>query len=99
MPNDKKETKKRFGFFKKKSKREINIASLKSNQQAIIDQDTPFVIQEAYKTTRTNIIFAVSGSAEKSCKLIAFTSANPNEGKSTTCINLGITLPRRALRF
>ena len=98
MPNDKKETKKRFGFFKKKSRREVNNASLKTNQQAIIDKDTPFVIQEAYKTTRTNIIFAVSGSAEKSSKLIAFTSANPNEGKSTTCINLGITFAQTGVK-
>ena len=98
MPNDKKETKKHFGFFKNKSKQEVNIASLKSNQQAILDKDTPFVIQEAYKTTRTNIIFAVSGSTEKRCKLIAFTSANPNEGKSTTCINLGITFAQTGVK-
>ena len=55
MPNDKKRNKKAFWLFKKKSRREVNIASLKTNQQAIIDKDTPFVIQEAYKTTRTTL--------------------------------------------
>ena len=65
--------------------------SLKLNQQAIISNKTSFIIQEAYKTARTNIIFSVSGSNDTGCKKIAFTSANQGEGKTTSCINLAIT--------
>ncbi len=55
----------------------------------IIDDNTPFAITEAYKTARTNIMFALAG--ESKCKKIIFTSAEPGEGKSTTVLNLGIT--------
>ena len=47
----------------------------------------PFVITEAYNTARTNTKLAVSESEKK---IIAVTSSNPYEGKSTTCANLAI---------
>lgn len=90
--NDKKSKNNSGGIFShKKNKNEDRTASLKLNQQAIIHNKTPFIIQEAYKTARTNIIFSVSGSTSANCKIIAFTSANPGEGKTTTCINMAIT--------
>lgn len=46
-------------------------------------------IIEAYKTIRTNIQFS---SLDKSVQLLIVTSANPQEGKSTTICNLAITL-------
>ncbi len=55
----------------------------------LIDDKTPFSINEAYKTARTNIMFALAG--VDGCKKIIFTSAEPGEGKSTTLLNLGIT--------
>ncbi|MGN0602905.1 MAG: polysaccharide biosynthesis tyrosine autokinase [Oscillospiraceae bacterium] len=53
-----------------------------------INQDTPFAIIEAYNTARTNIMFAASTSKRK---VVAVTSCNPSEGKSTTCANIAIS--------
>lgn len=80
-----------FNNKNKKNDKESRIASLKQNQAAILNDKTPFIIKEAYKTARTNIIFSVAGAADVSCKTIALTSANPGEGKSTSTINLAIT--------
>ena len=52
-----------------------------------INMQEPIV--EAYKTIRTNIQFS---SLDKSVQLLMVTSANPEEGKSTTICNLAITL-------
>ena len=49
-----------------------------------------FDVKEAYKTVRTNIMFATN--SLKSCKKIIVTSPNPGEGKSTTSINLAISI-------
>lgn len=78
-------------FGRKMTKQEWRQVSLKRNQMAILNKKTPFVIREAYKTARTNIIFSVSGSGNDECKIIAFTSANPGEGKTTSSLNLAIT--------
>ena len=63
---------------------------LKKSQEAILNRKTPFVIREAYRTARTNIIFSLADSDEK-CKVICITSANSGEGKTTTSLNLAIT--------
>ncbi|MCC8111138.1 MAG: polysaccharide biosynthesis tyrosine autokinase [Ruminococcus sp.] len=49
----------------------------------------PFYITESYKALRTNFAFTVSASEQKN---VVMTSANPNEGKSTTASNLAISL-------
>lgn len=54
-----------------------------------IGPNTPFHIVEAYKLVRTNLLFAL---ATQKSKGIVVSSALPGEGKSTTCMNLGITL-------
>lgn len=86
-------SKQRFGgiFSKKMTRQEWKQASIKRNQMAILNSETPFVIREAYRTARTNIIFSVSGSGSDECKVIALTSANPGEGKTTSSLNLAIT--------
>ena len=73
-------------------------SSLKLSQDAILNEHTPFVIQEAYKTARTNMIFAVSGAKDKKSKVICFTSASPGEGKTTSCINLAITFAQTGVK-
>ena len=78
-------------FGRKMTKQEWKQVSLKRNQMAILNKNTPFVIREAYKTARTNIIFSVSGSGNDECKVIALTSPNAGEGKTTSCLNLAIT--------
>jgi capsular exopolysaccharide synthesis family protein len=55
----------------------------------VLRKGTPFVISEAYKTARTNLIFSLSTSDKK---VVVITSANPGEGKSTSCVNMAITL-------
>lgn len=85
-------------FSSKKKPQVEQKSSLKLNQEAILNNHTPFVIQEAYKTARTNIIFAVSGAKDKKSKVICFTSASPGEGKTTSCINLAITFAQTGAR-
>ena len=55
----------------------------------LIDDKTPFSINEAYKAARTNIMFSLAG--DEGCKKVIFTSAEPGEGKSTTILNVAIT--------
>lgn len=54
----------------------------------ILGENTKFVITEAYKLARTNIMFSLSSSQNK---VIAVTSSNPAEAKTTTTVNLAIT--------
>lgn len=52
-------------------------------------EDAPFHVIEAYKALRANIHFTSVG---RKVKKIAFTSANPAEGKTSVSVNLAITL-------
>ena len=63
---------------------------LRKSQEMILNKKTSFVIQEAYRTARTNIIFSLADSEDR-CKSICITSANASEGKTTTTLNLAIT--------
>lgn len=49
---------------------------------------TPFAVVEAYKKIRTNILFQLS---QCDGKVIAISSADVSEGKSTTSLNLAVT--------
>ena len=67
-----------------------NLVKSKSNRRDhIINPATPFAVTEAYKSTRTSIIFA---NTKEGCNTIAFTSSAPGEGKTITCINMAISL-------
>ena len=66
------------------------MAKKKNNRiQNIISDTTPFAVIEAYKSARTSILFA---NVEDGCNAIVFTSAEPGEGKTVTCINMAISL-------
>jgi len=63
-------------------------------------RDTPYLVSveeatspaaEAYRTLRTSIQFL---SLEQPMKTLQVTSANPQEGKTTTLVNLGVALAR-----
>ncbi len=56
---------------------------------ADIRQKITFAIVESYKNTRTNIINLM---AKKGAKVLAISSPNAAEGKSTTSINVAITI-------
>ena len=61
----------------------------------ITDYEAHSPIAEAYRAVRTNLQFASAGDA---IKYISFTSATPNEGKSTTVANLAITMAQDGKR-
>ena len=45
-------------------------------------------ILESYKNVRANLMFTLAGKKNDKCKIIMFTSAEPGEGKTTTCVNM-----------
>lgn len=57
-----------------------------------MDPDMKFKVSEAYKTARTNLSFSL---VKSGCKKIVFTSPLAGEGKSTTSVNMAITLAQQ----
>ena len=55
----------------------------------LVTDQSSYRITEAYKTARTNILFALK--KKEGCNIIALTSAITGEGKTTTTLNLAIT--------
>lgn len=51
--------------------------------------------EEAYKVLRTNLKFY---GLNKAIKTITITSYSPNEGKTTTCVNLSISMAKSGMR-
>lgn len=64
---------------------------------SIINEDTPFTVIEAFKATRTNLMFMLDSNSDKNA--IVFTSYAPRDGKSTTCLNLAITFAQTGARI
>ncbi len=60
-----------------------------AKQTAAANAQKPFHIVEAYKTLRTNLLFALATSEKKT---VLFTSAEPHAGKSTSAGNLAIVM-------
>lgn len=58
-------------------------------KDAAIDPSQKFRIEESYKSIRTNIMLSVM---KKGCKTIVVSSSAPGEGKTTTTVNLAITM-------
>ena len=65
------------------------LAEVQSRNEHKLNDNTAFSITEAYKNIRTGLFFSLSTSKQKT---IAFSSAEPNTGKSTTCSNLAIAM-------
>jgi capsular exopolysaccharide family len=76
-----------FPFLRKKLK-------LSTNQNNM-NEDIKFMINEAFHTIRTNIRFTLR---KESCKKIIITSPLPDDGKSTVCSNLAITISQTGAR-
>lgn len=55
----------------------------------LLNEQTPFAVQESYRALRTNVMFSLPGAG---CKCVGVTSPAPGEGKSTTAANLAIAL-------
>lgn len=56
-----------------------------SNKPLVVDENSDYLVEEAYKELRTNVIFSIT--QEKS-NCIGITSATAGNGKSTNAINL-----------
>lgn len=72
-----------MNIFKKNKKKDVIEKTL------LINEKTNFNIIESYKSIRANINFAFTN---KGCKKIMMCSSYSSEGKTTTCINLAITI-------
>lgn len=58
---------------------------------AVLDNSVKFAISEAYKIARTNMLFSV---ASDDFHTVVFTSASSHEGKSTTSINMAVSVAK-----
>lgn len=82
---------------KKFNKKEL-LATLGEEPQLIVD-DAPFEYIEAFKELRTNLHFVTSNNKEAGkCWKIIVTSSVPGEGKSTTAINMALSLAQTKSR-
>ena len=67
----------------------------KSNINTTLSKTAKFEISEAYKMARTNMMFAISTDEKHT---VVFTSCSSHEGKSTTCINMAISLAKTGIK-
>ena len=58
---------------------------------ALLTNDSPFAIKEAYVKLRTGLLFCMTKDGKRQCKTFAVTSANPGDGKSVTSANIAIS--------
>jgi len=57
--------------------------------ELLLNEESPFIVTEAYKALRTNIMFSLPGTE---CKCVGITSSSQAEGKSTNTINFAIAM-------
>lgn len=74
---------------RRNSKKNTQASSRYLLGNAPIQPALKFRIEEAYKTIRANIMFSVM---KKGCKIIVVSSSTPNEGKTTTTVNLAVSI-------
>jgi len=63
--------------------------------EGLVNQDTGFLVTEAYKNLRTNLLFALSTSEKRS---LVISSAEPGAGKTMTSANLSVTMAQTGSR-
>ncbi len=80
---------------KKFTKKQDANQSFMNQRRNIITEESSFNTQEAYKTLRTNLRFAVS---REGCKRFCVTSGLAGEGKSITILNLAISFAQAGSR-
>lgn len=73
----------------KKNVKKQDKGSFMNVRRQILNKNSSFAAQEAYKSLRTSVRFALRDSG---CKRIGMTSAMASEGKSITMLNLAISV-------
>ena len=71
-----------MGIFNRK-----NNKPLEEDFEFTIGDNRPFVVAEAHKRLRANVVFSFADKGN-SCRVIGVTSSMAHEGKSTTAVNL-----------
>ncbi len=86
-----------YGIRKRLPKPAETSASGESTQlhPELIGSDTNAQLAEAYRSLRTSVLLSTSG---RPPRIILITSAQPGEGKTTTVVNLAITLAQLGSR-
>lgn len=79
----------------KKVKNTVNYDGVQNKETTILSEHSKFLVSEAYKTLRTNILFSTG---DVGCKSFVVTSALPGEGKTTNAINLAISFAQTEKR-
>ncbi len=74
---------------KSKSSSSVSSSSRYILSNSPINPSLKFRIEEAYKSIRTNIMFSIM---KKGCKIVVVTSGSANEGKTTTTVNLAVSI-------
>lgn len=72
-----------------KQKSQEQVGSYMAQRRQILNKNTNFAVQEAYKQLRTNIRFCIR---DQKCKKFCLTSGQAGEGKSITLLNLAISI-------
>ena len=70
-------------------KRKKKTSSAEDDHLKLTDTNVPFDIVESYKSIRTNVTFSLATTERK---ILAVSSANPGDGKSTTSANIAIAM-------
>ncbi|MBQ8797299.1 MAG: CpsD/CapB family tyrosine-protein kinase [Oscillospiraceae bacterium] len=65
------------------------VSNYMAQRRQILNKNTNFITQEAYKQLRTNIRFCIR---DQKCKKFCLTSGLAGEGKSITLLNLAISI-------
>jgi capsular exopolysaccharide synthesis family protein len=65
------------------------VPALKGNDHPLLSQEVPHEFGEAFRALRTSLVFS---SGTEGTRVIAITSAQPLEGKTTTACNMAIAL-------
>ncbi len=71
---------------------EEDTRTVSEEKKRLLNTDTPFAVQEAYRMARTNILYLPAKLGR--CPKYAVTSALTMEGKTISVINLAITMAR-----
>lgn len=79
-----------------KKKRTASYASI-AEQRKMLGTNLNFAASEAYKLLRANLLFSLPDNDDK-CKIFGITSSMPSEGKSTTAVNLALSIAETGKR-